>query len=286
MKSSISILLGQFIDLYERRPEALRIALDQTSPFEDDCVPLAEQLTLLAGATRSAQEEIRRKTLIETNLYPSSRHSQLKQELQELINPPGRPNAQMLNLLLNDPPRVEGRMRRDQELEMRGLTELEWEQQGVRDLLAAQKLSTELLWFFAARIDEVTDAIEKLDDTDFTKLIPDRLRQPFRECHINFVLGNLGTSSILCGAIVERALQDLLPSDELLQKLIVEAKKSGLLNGHNRLLADFIHQWRNDVVHGRRDFSSITSDDAWELVTKTRTLVVDLYRERLHEKNG
>jgi hypothetical protein len=53
----------------------------------------------------------------------------------------------------------------------------------------------------------------------------------FRELHLNAAFGNFGTACILCGVLVERTLQDLLPSKKKLDDLIAEAKGEGLLVG-------------------------------------------------------
>jgi hypothetical protein len=55
----------------------------------------------------------------------------------------------------------------------------------------------------------------------------------------------------------------------------------GLLNGHDNRSADRIRDDRNDVVHGRVGFDSVTSDHAWETIGCTRKLVSALYKDRL-----
>ena len=120
-----------------------------------------------------------------------------------------------------------------------------------------------------------------MDDTDFSKLIPDCLVAPFRKCHVNVVLGNYGTASVLCGAILERALKDLLNSTGSFFQLIEEAEDDGLLRGDNIRHAQAIYKVRSNAVHGKRDFRSISSVKAWECLDMTRKLVSDLYRGRL-----
>jgi hypothetical protein len=114
-------------------------------------------------------------------------------------------------------------------------------------------------------------------------LIPEGLIAPFRELHINAVLGNFGTACILCGALLERTLQNLLPSKGYLNELIREGKESGLLTDRSRGYADRIRDDRNDVVHGRVAFGSISSDHAWETIGCTRKLISALYKDRLRE---
>jgi hypothetical protein len=78
----------------------------------------------LAEANRMTQGEIRSKTLIETNVRPLVRHRQLRQELDDIANPP-KPTFWLL----------------DEDGESQPLSEDE-ERDLVRERLAARKIST------------------------------------------------------------------------------------------------------------------------------------------------
>ncbi len=274
--------LHLLLDLYERDPSVphtlLSNDLNPFGAFDDDLgrVRLAEQLELLKQTSKNARDEILRKTLIETH-GGSIRHAVIQEYLERPDKVPS---------LYDDPENTKSGFAFMLEIEAeeaaeQGISYAQYKASGVREKLSEKKIEVELLRFFADRIEHIAEAIEKLDDTDFSSLIPDQLVAPFRECHINVVLGNYGTASILCGAILERALQDLLQSRSMLNELINEAKKNGLLSGHNIRYAGQIQARRNAVVHGEQAFNSITYRWVWELLDLTRKLVSELYQGRV-----
>jgi hypothetical protein len=278
----ISKSLHLFLDLYERDPTAphnlLSLDLDPLGLLEDDLarVPLAEQFELLKKASKSTREEILRKTLIETQVG-DTQHAVIQEYLErpEKIPP-----------LYEDPEQKKQwggsiyNFESEQATE-RGMSYAQYKASCVRQKLSEKKTEAELLRFFADRIEQIADSIDILDDTDFSKLIPECLIIPFRECHINFALGNYGTVCVLSGSILERALKDLLNVQGCLESLIDEASKDGLLNDIHMQYASAIRKERNKVVHGERDFASVTANRAFECLWRTRSLVRELYRDRL-----
>jgi hypothetical protein len=270
---SLSELLRSFLDLYEKDRVGVCVALQDSSeswlPEGMEYVPLREQLALILESTRRSQSEIKRKTLIETGgSFPRQR------QLRELIDDPSKLKSFLGSSTSRDIATIFA--------EEQGISVEQFIADDIKEELGRKKLDVELLRFFADRLDAVANAIEQFDNTRFDLLIPSGLAAPFRELHINAALGNYGTACILCGALLERTLQDLIPSKSLLNDLIKEAKKDGLLKGHNNRFADRIRDDRNDVVHGKVEFGSISSDHAWETVSCTRTLISALYKDRLH----
>ena len=149
------------------------------------------------------------------------------------------------------------------------------------------EISVVMAGWFASHLDTAACAVEQLDRTEFDQLIPVSLARPFKELHVNAVMGNFGTAIILCGALLERALQDLLPSDRGgLGTLIEEGKKSGLLRDHYIRQAYSIAERRNELVHnkGELDFDTIPPDTMWSLIDSTRSLIRDLYGSRLDQE--
>jgi len=305
-RPKMSVVLRLFLDLYERAPTLLALTLDDHDPLGmlyelNSNVTLRDQYALLLKAQKDAQTEILAKTLIHTS-QEDLRNVMLRERIEELSSdskygqdtqapyhplPDLYPDIEEVQRLIDS-----GFSRRDYDTLMtktHGISVSEYKKRQDADLhreeLSRKKLDAELLRFFADRIDQITDAIEQFDNTKFDLLLPEELVAPFRELHISAVLGNYGTACILCGALLERTLQDLIPSKSLLNDLIKEAKISGLLKGHNNRYADRIRDDRNNVVHGKVNFDSISSDHALETVSCTRTLISALYKDRLHEEH-
>jgi hypothetical protein len=304
----ISELLHLFLDLYERDSWALRFLLSEENPLGmlddlNESFTPGDQYALIGRASQRAQREIRSKTLIES-LGKTVRHAVLRDQFvgkkdQDDIDsslpgphiplPELEPDSDFMESLYGTlgTGRIGEFLRaRDEHLaEKHGLSLPEFKRRQNADLawlaLNQKKIDAELLRFFADRIDQVAAGIEKLDDTDFASRIPKSLVTPFRELHINAVLGNYGTAAILCGAVLESSLQDLLPTNSALGAAIEEAKGADLLMNHALRYAYKIAEARNAVIHGKLKFDSLTSDKTWELIDVTRILVRGLYQDRM-----
>ena len=306
--STLASLLHQFIDLFERDPSALAGALSEYGTFytlvEDDesVVPLDEQIAILDATSQVAADEILTKTLVETS-SSVKHHAVLMAKLEEKgRHQEGEPDEygdliEMLSELKSHDSRFAVMHGFPPDWSMKDVKTVLAEREGlsyeeyrarerrseVLNTLASTKLRSQLLRYFANRIDTITEVVEGLDDTDFSRCVPQSLVPPFRELHVNAVLGNYGTVAILCGAVLEKALQDLLPSNGALKEVIEEAKRDGLLVDHSTRFAYRIASYRNDIVHGRLNFDALNSDEAWELVSITRNLIKGLYQSRLEE---
>jgi hypothetical protein len=276
---SISKSLHLLLDLYERDPSVphtlLSNDLNPFGAFDDDLgrVALTEQLELLKHASKSTREEILKKTLID------ARGSSIRQAVVEDYL--SRPEKGLL--LYEDPESTKSwsGVLDDFEAELateQGMTYAEYKASGVREKLSEKKIEAELLRFFADRIEQIADVIERLDDTDFSKLVPERLVSSFRECHINFALGNYCAVCILAGSILERALKDLLYISNDLKALIKTAHEKDLLDDFHEQVATRVRRERNDAVHG--DFGFITVERAAHSLLDVRSLVRKLYRKR------
>ena len=279
----------------------LEFLLEDPNPFGllDDleaAVPIRDQYNLLLRSHRQAREEVLAKTLIQTSSL-ELRHEVLRERLDNFQLdstsyestedrykplPDVSPDPEELQKFMTDPPKV-GSFDTLMSI-AHGISVQEYVARRTGEELSAKKLDSELLRFFADRIDQITSAVEQLDSTEFNRLIPDRLITLFRELHINAVLGNYGTTCILCGTLLEQALQDLLPSASALNDLIKEAKVDGLLVDRNRRYADRIRDDRNYAAHGKVEFDAISSEHAWETVSWTRELVSALYQSRLQRE--
>lgn len=300
MAREMSDLLHLFLDLYDKSPQTLEFLLTQPNPFGlltdlNDDISHRDQYQMLLDAHRKTTNEILAKTLIQTTA-DAFMHCNLRDVLtNQGINPNGivglEAAYEALPQITIGPDLMElwdGTMESAISLmaAAHGMSVLEFATKlradHFREQLSAKKLDSELLRFFADRIDQISDAIEKLDGTEFDRVIPEPLHVPFRELHINFVLGNYGTTLILCGALLERALQDLLQSGSLLNDLIRDAKKAGIVAGHNNRFADHIRDERNAAAHGKVRFSDIPSKRAWETIIFTRTIVSALYKDKLN----
>jgi len=302
----ISRLLHLFLDLYEKEPGILEFLLEEPNPFGlldnlEAAVPIGDQYNLLLRAHRRAREEVLAKTLIQTSSL-ELRHEVLRERLDEFqldstsyesTEEKYRPLPEVAPLrqdveeeFVQEFVKSPGTPGRLEELLAKayGISVEEYVARRAGEELSAKKLDSEILRFFADRIDQITSAIEMLDATEFNRLIPDRLITPFRELHINAVLGNFGTTYILCGTLLEQTLQDLLPSGKLLNDLIAEAKADGLLADKYRRYADRIRDDRNNAAHGKVNFDSINAKDAWQTIEWTRKLIYHLYHGRLHKE--
>lgn len=268
---SLEDLLHIFLDLYEKDSIQLdtMLEVDPDSWLADgkDYVPLEEQIEIMQRSSELSRSEIERKTLIETK-SDSPRHQQLRELIEKR-----KENDNWLGRF--KPDRFTERL-----ADLEGLPVDQFLTKEIHDELAKDKIDMQLLRFFADRLDSLVDAIEKLDETDFSLLVPEFLVAPFRELHVNAVLGNYGTALILCGALLEKALQDILLSDEQLNSLIAQAKTKGFIRNHNLKFADRIRDDRNGVVHGSIPFGAISSDYAWDTITWTRKLISSLYQLR------
>jgi hypothetical protein len=266
---SLSELLRTFLDLYEKDRVGVCVALEDSSeswlPEGMEYVPLREQLALILESTRRSQSEIKRKTLIETGgSFPRQR------QLRELIDDPSK----LKSFLGSAKPQEIARIYAEEQ----GVSVEQFIADDIKEELGRKKLDVELLRFFADRLDQIADAIERLDNTDFSKLVPKCLISPFRECHINFALGNYGTVCVLSGSILERALKDLLNIPGDLKSLIKVASEKDLLTDIQTLYATHVRRERNKVVHGKGDFASVTDNRAFDSLWRTRSLVSGLYR--------
>jgi len=272
---TLADMLHTFLDLYEKDRVGVSVALESSPdywlPEGMEYVSLRDQLKLILEASRRSQMEIRRKTLIETNSsFPRQR------QLRELIDDPSKLKYYVGSTKPLEIARIFA--------EEQGVSVEQFIADDIREELAKEKVDVELLRFFADRLGSLVDAIEKLDETDFSLLVPEFLVAPFRELHVNAVLGNYGTALILCGALLEKALQDILLSDEQLNLLITQAKTKGFIRNHNLKFADRIRDDRNGVVHGSIPFGAISSDYAWDTITWTRKLISSLYQQRKNQE--
>ena len=258
MAATITNLLHLFLDLYDRDCTALSAFLEEPLWLLDDLnsrVSARSQLELLLQGYKEAREEIRAKILLEASAF-QSRHRLLRDEVSELPSPGGHTQYEPLPELelaaddlstLNKHEKYTGAYINTFYALIaneHGLTVAQYKEKILekinREKLAEKRIDSEILRFFADRLDGIINSVEQLDGTRFDLLIPEKLHAPFREMHMNATLGNFGFACILCGTLLERALQDLLPSKGLLNQLIKEAKEEGLLQGTYRSYADRI----------------------------------------------
>ena len=297
MAQKMSTLLHLFLDFYEKEPSTLEFLLQETSllePFNNE-IPLIDQYKLLQRAHEKARRELLAKTLVETPSF-QFRHSMLREQLagydlETVEDTPYQPlpdvalDAEELQVLHEGGLTIENWVAFI--AAKHGLTPEQYRtrlaESLTRERLTTTTLDSEILRFFADRIDQITNAVKQFDATEFNRLLPEGLVAPFRELHINAMLGNYGTACILCGSLLERTLQDLLQSDSLLNDLIKQAKRTGLLTDKNRRFADRIRDDRNNAAHGKVKFTDITSAHTWDTVSCTRKLVSDLYKNRVSQ---
>ena len=249
---SLEEMVHALLDLYEKDSiqvgTMLEIDSERWLADGSEYVSLEKQIEMMSKSSDDARTEIERKTLINTR----TRYERYRKFQEALGQPEKYPNWM-------------GRFRPDSFTQRcadrEGMPIVEFLAKEVTEELHKEKLDVELLRFFLDRLDPLVTAIEQLDDTDFRSLVPESLVAPFRELHINAVLGNYGTAIILCGALLEHSLQDLLPTEKMLDVAIKEAKEVGLLKNHSRRHADAIRDRRNDVVHGSVRFDALKSED-------------------------
>jgi hypothetical protein len=306
-ENSLARLLRRMIDLYERDAAVTGSAINvmavanvsEQGDIDHQFVPLQEQLALLRTASRDSIEAINRKTLI--RIEPSGdTHIDLKEKIGKGPSPPpsweatnadgpdlteiygfsGKTDEELNAIVLERPGSFDLKKLEALCAAYRGKSHLQYKSDETREKYCEVRLETTLARFLVGQIEPTTEVLQKLDDTDFEKLLPTNLVAPFRQCHLNVALGNNGTAIILCGVILERALKDLLPSTGMLKELIAEAEVCGLLKGKNLRAAKKIQGDRNSAVHCV-DFSSFSSDAVWELIGITRHLVAELYEGRL-----
>jgi hypothetical protein len=309
--------LRRFIDLFERDPSAACAFIESASDFmfdeqsdlDGEFVPLDQQLAVLKQASADAKSEILRKTLISLSsesdshrdlseliakrsaVKPDETSQKLKTEdLTVKYGFSGKSKAELDELWSQI---WQSRQTDKQPMALsleqyyawsaayEGKTYYEFKRTEILEKLSERKLEASVARLLVSHILAAVDAIQKLDNADFSLMVPAQFRRPFMETHMNVSLGNYATAIILCGAVIERSLQDLIPSAEFGAKLIKEAEAEGILKDVRPGWAFDISRLRNEVIHGKRSFDSITPDEAWGTVVKTRKLVHGMYKERL-----
>jgi hypothetical protein len=296
--------LSRVIDFYERDSStthaylgSLADALNDQTDIDSRFLPHDIQLNILQDARNLARAEIVRKTLI-TPAADQTAHQDLRELVDRRVdNPLSQPSDDVhdsteqfgfsgmsraeLAANLFDKPHASPSESEAWSAAWEGKTRSQYMFDETVKKLSDGKLETTLARFLIRQIPIATDALQRLDNTDFSLMVPKGFARVFMECHLNVAMGNFGTSVILCGVILERALQHILILDETLATCIKAAKRKGLLVAHNAYRADQIQLVRNQVVHGDIDFGRVTHDQAWNLVESTRGLIAELYKSEL-----
>ncbi len=269
------------LDLYARDKILANATIEEyaNSSFEEEVlrtallVPPEDQLEEMRRTAQEAKAELERKMLLQFE-GEGERFRNLE-KMTDKVSSKDRPyeeyHATRLDLI--------GAAHNATDVDSYVRTKIEEE-------IAEKRIDAEIVHFFLNNLDPMVEAINRLSDDDFKKLVPDHLAAPFRELHVNAILGNFGTAAILCGAILEHAYKDLLNTEAVGAKAIEEAKVAGLLPGELRISAYRVKRMRDEVVHGGIHFDALRSDVIWDLIVKTRRLIEVMYRDRLLEGAG
>jgi hypothetical protein len=310
----LSDLLHLFIDEYLRDRDCLKNNLESPEDFDPTILPLSDQLSVMETSAKKTKQKLKQKTLISR----SKQHKDESfARLREKIKHSKTTERSLLNKLEKAPinfvfdekkfftsSAAKRLVKVSQETGSFPFDELQserwkaywhdYEEYATRYGFTPQELEAgklardqsredigaEILRFIADRIDEISSILDALEDRNFHQMIPEALEGAFRECHINYALGNYGTACILCGVVLEMALKDLIPSTKMLNDLIDEAKRDGLLEGENARRAGRIQRTRNLRAHGGCDFSATSGVEVSKILSDTRTLIFELYKDR------
>jgi hypothetical protein len=272
MSTQISVLLHQVLDIYQREPDALVRALCDPLWVLTDEVPLLDQAKILAEADTKIREELLGKTLIDS-IGISPRHTHLQREIGD-----SRESSIGIHFGELKAKLEELRIKEQSEAEKAGLSIEEYRLQIAKQNLSYQTIATEILRFFADRMDSMVVAFELLDNGNYDEFVLSHLKNLFRELHINFALGHKATTCILCGAILERSLKDRVGSGDNFGQLLEKAEEQGLLADKQYIAAaKQIYRSRNGAMHGDPSFISVKFEDVISFIRKTRQIVAKLY---------
>jgi len=256
-KSELSKLLLHVIDMYERGGDdydALCIAVEQQDQPSDD----------------DAQRRLSEREAIDLKLksiFDSSRSTDA--EFAELVI--NNPNVSR-GLSLEE---IRGALDQIRIHEVRGADLERVEVQSQEQLSSAQP--TDLGLFFAkdfvSNLDQYVSRSEEFDQVEYSENLSPNQKLLFRQAHRCYLFGFEAATVIMCGAILEQTLKDVLRLDLNLRELLKEAEVCGLLAPEEWGMGDDVRELRNEALHNLSKFLKRPEHQRATILSNTRAVV-------------
>jgi hypothetical protein len=269
MPSNLSNYLRTFLQIYQRDDSAIGMGLDYARELID-CGSLSSNdvTSLLKTKNKKDQKEIKRKTLIELTVT-------------EMWKPPLETHKSISTDNLKE--HYAERERRIQEaLKELGITEDELYTEGVEDYLKSSDLHALLAFDFAARLDYLVDFLERADETDYRHLQSVELKKLFQEAHICYLNGSFMATILMCGSVLEDALNLLYPDqkeDDEREDLINRAIQDRTLDDSLAKFLREIYEKRNKAAHEPSRLMGIDLKEvAKNSLLKTRLIIQNIFK--------
>jgi hypothetical protein len=146
------------------------------------------------------------------------------------------------------------------------------------------------------KLEKIVSRVDRLDPFEAGEIPSKSVREYFREVHHCYLYGFRVACAVMCRAILERALMDVIDPSGVLEKqlyeerwskgksrsyiiaLADEAKKTGILADDRPEWLKRIKKAGNLAVHDLKEFRKEFPDDRFdEVLLNTRKILIDLY---------
>lgn len=128
-------------------------------------------------------------------------------------------------------------------------------------------------WDFASRIDTMVARISNLEEIKYRDVVSATTRKLLQQAHICYINGFEAATVIMCGAILEQTLKDVLQLEGKLEQLLGAAEGCGLLTPEQWGMGDDVRELRNYAIHDLPKFLKQPEHRKATILSNTRAVV-------------
>lgn len=149
-------------------------------------------------------------------------------------------------------------------------------------------LAEEILGKLPKAVDRASD----LDGMNLGRIPVEHLKRYFEEAHRCYLFGFNIACAVLCRAIVDTALQNVVdpqkliksrlkPQDSYIEEMAIEAGRGGILTDDRPECVIAVRDAGNTAIHGYPEFERTWLPRLGEIVDHTRKILLDLYPSQI-----
>ncbi len=258
-KSELSKLLLLAIDRYERGGDdydSLCVEIERREEPSDDDAPRR------MNAVREATDRQLKSRIFEGSMETDSKFA------ESLTSDMGIKQALNLEKIgqAHDKIRIH---------EVRG-TDLESAEDQRQEQLSPAQSADLGLYFakdFVSNLDQMVSRAEALDRVEYSEILSATQKSLLREAHRCYLHRFDAATVVMCGAVLEQTLKDVLKLDWKFDQLLQEAEERNLLKPEEYGMADDVRELRNEAVHDLTTFLKRPERQRATILSNTRAVV-------------